>query len=75
MAAQKRRIIWMDDETWAMLGRVVASEQRRAKVGGMGQRITPSLVIRDCLDRGHFRALREQEDSIRFGVPKAAPKR
>jgi hypothetical protein len=74
MSTQKRRIIWMDDETWAMLGRVVAAEQRRAKVGGLGQRVTPSLVIRDCLDRGHFRALRETEDSVRFGRSSPAPK-
>jgi hypothetical protein len=72
MSTQKRRIIWMDDETWAMLGQVVAAEQRRAN-GGFGQRITPSLVIRDCLDRGHFRALREAE-SVRFGRSSPAPK-
>ena len=57
--AVKRRVIWMSDENWAELNRVVERLQTRTKMMGLTQRITPSLVILDCLDRGHFRAERE----------------
>jgi hypothetical protein len=64
----------MDDENWDMLGQVVELEQTRANLG-LGQRITPSLVIRDALDRGHFRALRERQEVARgFGHSSPAPK-
>jgi hypothetical protein len=52
----KRRVIWMDDENWDKLGRVVEREQARTTAMGLSQKITRSLVILDCLDRGHFQA-------------------
>ena len=69
--AVKRRTIWMSDEHWGELHRVVERIQAETKTMGLTQRITPSLVILDCLDRGHFRGDPESFNSVPFTpVPK-----
>lgn len=76
MDTKKRRVIWMDDENWDRLGRVVDREQTKTHALGLTQKITRSLVILDALDRGYFRVLREAEGTVRYDTQpvRAVPK-